>query len=74
MSRKAYPSDVSDEEWEFVAPYLTLMERGRPTARVCPARAFQRVALVRARGLSPADAAQRSATLQRRCSNRLYAG
>jgi transposase len=26
MSRKAYPSDVSDEEWEFVAPYLTLMK------------------------------------------------
>lgn len=25
MSRKAYPSDVSDEEWAFVAPYLTLM-------------------------------------------------
>ena len=25
MSRKAYPTDVSDEEWEFVAPYLTLL-------------------------------------------------
>jgi len=23
--RKTYPSDVSDEEWSFVAPYLTLM-------------------------------------------------
>ena len=23
--RKTYPSDVSDEEWAFVAPYLTLM-------------------------------------------------
>jgi transposase len=23
--RKPYPSDVSDEEWQFVAPYLTLM-------------------------------------------------
>lgn len=23
--RRGYPSDVSDEEWEFVAPYLTLM-------------------------------------------------
>ena len=22
--RKPYPSDVSDEEWHFVAPYLTL--------------------------------------------------
>ena len=25
MSRKAYPTDVSDEEWAFVAPYLTLI-------------------------------------------------
>ena len=24
-TRKAYPSDVSEEEWAFVAPYLTLM-------------------------------------------------
>ncbi len=25
MTRKPYPSDVSDEEWAFLAPYLTLM-------------------------------------------------
>lgn len=25
MNRKNYPSDVSDEEWAFVAPYLTLL-------------------------------------------------
>jgi len=25
VNRKHYPSDVSDEEWMFVAPYLTLM-------------------------------------------------
>jgi transposase len=25
ISRTAYPSDVTDEEWAFVAPYLTLM-------------------------------------------------
>src|ERR1700710_3060256 len=24
-SRKAYPSDVSDDEWALVAPYLTLL-------------------------------------------------
>ena len=30
MSRKAYPSDVSDEEWAFVAPYLTLMNEAAP--------------------------------------------
>lgn len=30
MSRKAYPSDVSDDEWAFVAPYLTLMTQDAP--------------------------------------------
>jgi transposase len=30
MSRKAYPSDVSNEEWEFVARYLTLMTEEAP--------------------------------------------
>jgi hypothetical protein len=29
-SRKAYPSDVSDEEWAFVAPYLTLLTEEAP--------------------------------------------
>jgi transposase len=31
--RKPYPSDVSDEEWEFVAPYLTLMDEAAPQRR-----------------------------------------
>ncbi len=26
MNRKPYPSDVSDEEWAFAAPYLTRMD------------------------------------------------
>jgi transposase len=30
MSRKRYPSDVSEEEWMFVAPYLTLMREDAP--------------------------------------------
>ena len=30
MSRKPYPSDVSDDEWTFVAPYLTLMNEDAP--------------------------------------------
>jgi transposase len=30
MNRKAYPSDVTDEEWTFVAPYLTLMSEEAP--------------------------------------------
>jgi transposase len=28
--RQPYPSDVSDEEWDFVAPYLTLMKEDAP--------------------------------------------
>jgi transposase len=30
MTRKSYPSDASDEEWAFVAPYLTLMTQDAP--------------------------------------------
>jgi transposase len=30
MNRKAYPSDVTDVEWAFVAPYLTLMSEAAP--------------------------------------------
>ena len=30
MTRKAYPSDASDDEWAFVAPYLTLMREDAP--------------------------------------------
>src|SRR5688572_1991981 len=30
MARKPYPSDVTDEEWSFAAPYLTLMSEAAP--------------------------------------------
>ena len=30
MSRKAYPSDVTDEKWAYVAPYLILMKKDAP--------------------------------------------
>src|SRR6185437_6847679 len=30
ISRKPYPSDVSDDEWALVAPYLTLLPEGSP--------------------------------------------
>jgi transposase len=30
MERKAYPSDVSDDEWASVVPYLTLMKEDAP--------------------------------------------
>jgi transposase len=29
-SRKPYPSDVSDEEWAFVVPYLALVREDAP--------------------------------------------
>jgi transposase len=29
-ARKSYPSDVTDEEWEFLVPYLTLMREDAP--------------------------------------------
>src|SRR4030095_12083290 len=29
-TRKSYPSDVTDAEWEFVVPYLTLMREDAP--------------------------------------------
>ena len=30
MARKPYPTDVTDDEWAFVAPYLTLMREDAP--------------------------------------------
>ena len=30
MERKPYPSDVSDDEWAFVAPYLSLISEEAP--------------------------------------------
>ena len=37
MERKTYPSDVSDDEWAFVAPYLALITEDAPQ-RVYPLR------------------------------------
>jgi transposase len=31
--RKPYPTDVTDEEWSFVAPYLTLLDEDAPQRR-----------------------------------------
>jgi transposase len=36
-TRKPYPSDVTDEEWAFIGPYVTLMDEGAPQ-RVYPLR------------------------------------
>src|ERR687889_1225221 len=32
-ARKPYPSDVPDDEWAFLAPYLTLMREDAPQRR-----------------------------------------
>jgi transposase len=42
-NRKSYPTDVSDEEWAFVAPYLTLVRQDAPQ-RVHDLRAVLRLA------------------------------
>jgi transposase len=40
QSRKSYPSDVTDEEWAFVAPYLTPMTPDAPQRRYALRDAF----------------------------------
>ena len=42
--RKGYPTDVSDEEWSFAAPYLTLMDVTAPQRKRAAAVAKPRVA------------------------------
>lgn len=38
--RKAYPSDISDDEWAFVAPYLCLMKEDAPQREHAPRETF----------------------------------
>src|SRR5215469_14235184 len=40
MERQPYPSDVSDDEWAFVAPYLTLMTEEAPQREHPPREVF----------------------------------
>src|SRR5688572_23797220 len=58
MERKAYPSDLSDEEWGFVAPYLIVMTEEAPQHNYS-LRGVQRAALAGAGkkppGVSPTD-------------------
>ena len=39
-ARKPYPTDVSDDEWAFVAPYLTLMAPDAPRRRHDPREVY----------------------------------
>jgi len=52
-----YPSDVNDEEWAFVAPYLALCREDAPQRAGC----VQRSAVYREVGHAVADDAARSA-------------
>jgi hypothetical protein len=57
---KAYPSDVSDDEWAFVAPYLTLPTEDAPQRTHSLCEVFKALRwLVRA-GSPPAHNAERS--------------
>lgn len=40
MSRKPYPSDLSEDEWAFVTPYLTLMKEDAPQREHSPREVF----------------------------------
>ncbi|MGF6483264.1 hypothetical protein QFZ96_002516 [Paraburkholderia youngii] len=42
---RLYPTDVSDEQWYFAAPYADLDEQGPTTVLLRAARGAQRIAL-----------------------------
>ncbi len=63
MNRQPYPTDVSDDEWALVAPYLTLMTPDAPQRTHDLRSGVQRSALVSAHGLALADDAARPAAL-----------
>jgi transposase len=43
MTRKPYPSDVTDDEWAFIAPYLTLMREDAPQRDYALREVFNRL-------------------------------
>ncbi len=67
-ARKPYPSDVSDEEWALVAPYLTLLREDAGQREHAFARGVQRVALRGQERLPVAADAPRPAALVCRVS------
>ena len=73
-TRNAYPTDVSDAEWAFVAPYLTLMTEDAPQRVYFPARRLQRPALACPRRRPLAPPAARPAPPGPPSSNKLSAG
>ena len=64
-TRKPYSSDLTDNEWAFVAPYLILMTEAAPQRSVFHARNFQRLALDGTRGRTLAHDRKRSVAVAR---------
>jgi transposase len=64
MERKAYPSDVRDDEWVLVAPYLTLMAAEAPQREHSLREVFNGLRWLRA-GVFDAIGPERRAVLQR---------
>ena len=60
MERKAYPSDVSDDEWAFVAPYLTLMNEDPPQREHSLREVFDGLRYVVGRAVAPAADGKRT--------------
>jgi hypothetical protein len=61
--RKPDPTDVSDDEWAFVAPSLSLMTEDAPQRRHDVREVYQRPALHRARRVAVAPDAARPAAV-----------
>ena len=74
MSRKAYPTDVSDEEWEFVVSYLTLLREDAGQRVPALRDVFDAVCWISQGRLSLALAAQRPAALDQQYNGRPNAG
>ncbi len=67
-SRKPYPSDVSDEEWSFVVPYLTLVREDGAQRRHDLQEIFNGLRwLIRRVRVSAGEAAQTFAFARRAC-------
>ena len=73
--RKPYPSDVSDEEWAFVAPYLTLMREDAPQRVHALREVFNGLRwIVRGRAPVALDAARPAALADRLPADAALAG
>jgi len=66
MYRKIYPSDVSDDEWAFVASYLTLMTPDAPQRCYALRELFNGVRYVVRTGSHTCERAARTQACERR--------